>query len=67
MNPETEKVIDIMYESWLEYSDLTDKKCKHPSRKVYGQILKHAQLWNLAAQETIKQRSGGEDEPEQGN
>ena len=61
VNPETERVIDVMYESWIKYSGQEDSQRKHPSREVYGEILKHAQLWNLTAMEAIKQIGGGED------
>jgi len=49
-----------MYESWIKYSGQEKRQRKHPSREVYGEILKHAQLWNLTAMEAIKQISGGE-------
>ena len=63
MNPEIERVIDAMYESWLEYSGRSDSQRRHPSREVYGEILKHAQLWNLTAEavlEQVEQKDGGE-------
>lgn len=63
MNKEVESVIDIMYESWLEYSGKQDKKCQHPSRETYGELIKHAQLWNLAVK---KLDEAGEDERKQG-
>jgi hypothetical protein len=54
MGAETEYVVDSMYKSWLEFSDNKDKKRGHPSRKTYGQIIKHAQLWTIVVQELEK-------------
>ena len=63
MSKETERVIDVMYESWIKYSGQEKRQRKHPSREVYGEILKHAQLWNLTAEavlEQVEQKDGGE-------
>ncbi len=63
MSHETERVIDVMYESWIKYSSRENSRRKHPSREVYGEILKHAQLWNLTAEavlEQVEQKDGGE-------
>ncbi len=57
-NKELEHVIDIMYDSWLDYAGNKDKQNHHPSREVYGQIIKHAQLWNKA----VKELNGGADD-----
>lgn len=64
MSKETERVIDVMYESWIKYSgqEQNQNQRKHPSREVYGELLKHAQLWikhaqlwNLTAEAVLKQ------------
>ena len=54
-----EKAVDAMHKSYLEYSGRISMKRNHPSREVYGAILEHAQLWNIAVQELNK--NGGED------
>jgi hypothetical protein len=50
---EVERVIDMMYEDYIDYSGNKDKKRKHPSREEYGQIIKHAKLWNMASKQII--------------
>ena len=59
MISERESVIDAMHKSYLEYSGRVGMKRNHPSREVYGAILEHAQLWNIAVQEL--NRDGGQD------
>ena len=56
---ERETIIDAMHKSYLEYSGRIGMKRNHPSREVYGAILEHAQLWNIAVQELNK--NGGQD------
>ena len=53
--PDYERAIDHMYESWLSFAGKSENKKHHPSRAEYGQIIKHAQLWNKAVNELNKQ------------
>lgn len=56
MNPEVERILDIMYEDYISLSGRTGKKKKHPSRKEYGDIITHAKLWGIAVIEAEKQK-----------
>lgn len=60
MNPEVERVLDIMYEDYISLSGRSGNKKKHPSRKEYGEIITHAKLWGIAAAEALK--TGGADD-----
>ena len=58
-NPEVERVIDEMYDSWLTCSGNKGKKRQHPSRQEYGEIITHAQIWALTVKEIEKARQNG--------
>ncbi len=59
-NPDVEYALDMIYKDYLRYAGKTAKKKHHPSRQEYGEIIKHAQLWNIAIKEAQKQIRGGD-------
>ena len=48
MSAESEKIIDLMYQGWLEYSGRTDKVRQHPSREEFGRIVGYVRVWGKA-------------------
>ena len=58
LEQERESIIDAMHKSYLEYSGKMGRKRNHPSREIYGQILDHCQIWNIATAALNKQDGG---------
>ena len=62
---ESKTVLDAMYKSYIECYNRENLQRNHPSREVYGQILEHARLWNMAVEQINKTKTGGVDGQQQ--
>ena len=69
MSAESERIMDLMYQGWLEYSGRTDKVRQHPSREEFGRIVAYVQAWGKAwnlLQEQKQAQGGAENDNLQG-